>query len=112
MSADLRLPVTPAVAERSLLAARNRGATLVRVADILQQNVFVVLVLCAAAALQTMLSRSAIASDAWYTLLGGRTVSQSGLPNHDYLTVFAHGREWVDQQWLGHLVLYALWSVG
>src|SRR5881398_2553757 len=112
MSADLRLPGTPAVAHRTPVVAAGRGAAFSSLAEVLQQNVFVVLVLCAAGALQTLLSRAAIASDAWYTLLGGQTVSHSGLPHHDILTVFAHGSTWVDQQWLGHLVLYALWSAG
>src|SRR6266568_146920 len=110
MSADLRLPGTPAISRQSVLLAPSRRAPLVTIAELLQENVLVVLVLCAAAALQVALSRSAIASDAWYTLLGGRTVSHSGLPYHDTLTVLAHGRSWVDQQWLGHLALYALWS--
>jgi hypothetical protein len=83
-----------------------------RLLEAIQQNVFVILVLAAGAALQLMVSRGAIISDAWYSLLGGRVVSNSGLPHHDTLTVFTQGREWIDQQWLGHLMLYALWSVG
>lgn len=109
MSAELRLLGTRAAVNRS---PRLGVAALARAAGVLQRNVLVVLVLCAAAGLQTVLSRSAIASDAWYSLLGGRVVSNSGLPHHDFLTVFAQGRAWVDQQWLGHLLLYGLWSAG
>jgi hypothetical protein len=112
MSADLGLPGTPAVGRSPVLLVRRRSGLLVKVADVLQDNVFVVLVLSAVAALQVALSRSEIASDAWYTLLGGRTVAHSGLPHHEVLTVLAHGRRWVDQQWLGHLVLYGLWDAG
>jgi hypothetical protein len=83
-----------------------------RLLEATQRNVFVILVLAAGAALQIVMSRSAIISDAWYSLLGGRYVTSSGLPHHDKLTVFTHGREWVDQQWLGHLMMYALWSAG
>ena len=56
--------------------------------------------------------RGTVASDSWYSLLGGRIVARSGLPHHDTLTVLTLGRNWVDQQWLAQLGLYALWSVG
>jgi hypothetical protein len=111
MSAELRLSGTPAIAERPL-ASRKSASAGSRLADVVQRNVFVVLVLCAAGALLTLLSQTAIASDSWYSLLGGRIVAHSGIPHHDTLTVLAHGRDWVDQQWLGHLALYALWSTG
>jgi len=112
MSADLRLPATPAIRQRPTWFAPARSPRLARLADTLQENVFIVLVLCAGAALQSVISRAAIASDAWYSLLGGRTIIRSGLPYHDSLTVLAHGRTWVDQQWLGHLAIYGLWSLG
>jgi hypothetical protein len=111
MSAELRLSGTPAIAERPL-ASRKSASAGSRLADVVQRNVFVVLVLCAAGALLALLVQTAIASDSWYSLLGGRIVADSGIPHHDALTVLAHGREWVDQQWLGHLALYALWSLG
>jgi hypothetical protein len=111
MSAELRLSGTPAIAERPL-APRKSATAVSRLADVVQRNVFVVLVLCAAGALQTVLAQTTIASDSWFCLLGGRIVAHSGLPHHDTLTVLAHGREWVDQQWLGHLAIYGLWSAG
>src|SRR5262249_5258503 len=37
---------------------------------------------------------------------------RSWLPHHNTLTAIAHGREWIDEQWLGHLALYGLWSLG
>jgi hypothetical protein len=83
-----------------------------RFAGVVQRNVFVIVALAAAGTLQTVLSRGSIIADAWYTLVGGRMVSQEGLPHHDTLTVFAHGRQWVDQQWLGHLAFYELWNIG
>src|SRR5204863_6268319 len=100
MSAELRLSGTPAIAERPLAASRSDTTAGSRLADVVQRNVFVILVLCAAAALQTVLSRAAIASDSWYSLLGGRIVANSGVPHYDTLTVLAHGRAWIDQQWL------------
>ena len=53
-----------------------------------------------------------IQSDTWMTLAYGREVAQHGLPSHDTLTIWAHGRTWVDQQWLGQLVYYGLFSFG
>jgi hypothetical protein len=53
-----------------------------------------------------------IASDTWMTLLYGREVAHHGLPHHDTLTIWAHGRTWVDQQWLGQLVYYGLYAIG
>src|SRR5436853_2083825 len=47
-----------------------------------------------------------VVSDTWMTLTYGREVVQHGLPSHDALTVMAHGRTWVDQQWLGQLAYY------
>jgi hypothetical protein len=53
-----------------------------------------------------------IQSDTWMTLVYGREVAQHGLPHHDMLTIWAHGRTWIDQQWLGQLVYYGLFSLG
>src|SRR3569623_3290150 len=49
--------------------------------------------------------------DGWYAFLGGDVVGQHGLPSHDTLTVWGHGRRWVDQQWLAQLVYYGLYSL-
>jgi hypothetical protein len=51
-------------------------------------------------------------SDSWFVILGGREVAHHGLPTHDALTVWAHGRAWVDQQWLGQLIFYGLYALG
>src|SRR5919197_1574257 len=55
---------------------------------------------------------SQVASDTWMTLTYGREIVQHGLPSHDALTVFAHGRTWVDQQWLGQLAYYGACVLG
>jgi hypothetical protein len=52
------------------------------------------------------------AADSWLTLLGGREIVAHGLPHHDSLAVISHGREWIDQQWLGQLFYYGLYKVG
>ena len=53
-----------------------------------------------------------LASDTWMTLAYGREVVQHGLPSHDVLTVWTHGRTWVDQQWLGQLLFYGAYALG
>jgi hypothetical protein len=78
----------------------------------LEENGTVVMAVAAfAAALITHL-RTALAADGWMALLSGRVVAQHGLPSHDTLTVWAHGRTWVDQQWLAQLMLYELERLG
>jgi hypothetical protein len=50
--------------------------------------------------------------DSWLSLAGGRDIARNGLPWHERLTLLTAGARWVDQQWLGKLVLFALSSVG
>jgi hypothetical protein len=51
-------------------------------------------------------------SDSWLVILGGKEIVEHGLPTHDALTIWAHGREWIDQQWLGQLVFCGLYALG
>ena len=53
-----------------------------------------------------------IASDTWMTLAYGSAVAHHGLPHHDTLTIWAHGRTWIDQQWLGQLMYYGFYAIG
>jgi hypothetical protein len=39
-------------------------------------------------------------------------VAQHGIPHHETLTTLAHGRPWLDQQWLAQLGLYELERLG
>lgn len=82
------------------------------VRDFLGRNAFVVLGLGMAASALTALIRYRIAGDSWYTLLGGRLVTTSGLPQRDTLAVMTAGRSWADQQWLAQASFYELWHVG
>lgn len=61
------------------------------------------LVVCAANIVQT---------DTWVALVSGREVALHGLPSVEHLTVLAHGRPWVDQQWLAQLALYEVDRLG
>ena len=54
---------------------------------------------------------SHVASDTWMTFAFGREIVHHGLPQHDVLTVWAHGRTWVDQQWLGQLIFYGAYAL-
>jgi hypothetical protein len=55
---------------------------------------------------------SSMSPDGWYAFLGGDVIVHHGLPSHDTLTVWGHGRRWVDQQWLAQLVYYGLYALG
>jgi len=55
---------------------------------------------------------SEMSPDGWYAFLGGDVIVHHGLPSHDALTVWGHGRRWVDQQWLAQLLYYGLYSMG
>jgi hypothetical protein len=57
-------------------------------------------------------SPALVTQDFWLALVSGREVAQHGLPHADHLTVMASGRHWVDQQWLGQLVLYEAERIG
>ena len=55
---------------------------------------------------------SEMSPDGWYAFLGGDLIVHHGLPSHDTLTVWGHGRRWVDQQWLAQLSYYGLYALG
>src|SRR2546430_9267016 len=52
-----------------------------------------------------------IASDTWMTFAYGREIVDHGLPHHALVTVWAQGRTWIDQQWLGQLVFYGAYAL-
>jgi hypothetical protein len=53
-----------------------------------------------------------ILQDTWLSLLVGRRIANHGLPHHDVLTAWTLGKDWVDQQWLAHLLAYGLYAAG
>lgn len=90
-----------------------RAATMPgRIADFLEVNGTVVMVVGAFAIAMLAALRTGLATDGWLALVAGREIVQHGLPAHDTLTVWAHGRSWVDQQWLSQLALYGVWRLG
>jgi hypothetical protein len=96
----------------------SQQATAVRQAEAgrfvgwLEENGFLVFMLgmCTVASL-LVLQRDVI-SDSWLGFVSGRWIVQHGLPSENTLTVMAHGRRWVDQQWLAQLLLYGLVRIG
>jgi hypothetical protein len=50
--------------------------------------------------------------DTYASLTAGRLISQHGLPRIETLTWAAHGKPWIDQQWLGQWFYYQAYRVG
>ncbi len=50
--------------------------------------------------------------DSYLALYAGRFVAQTGVPVADPFTAVAHGREWIDEQWLGQWLYYRAWLAG
>jgi hypothetical protein len=98
------------------LAANERLSPLGRVAAqllaLVEENGTLVVVICAATFAFLVRLPTALAADSWMVLLSGREIVQHGLPGHDALTVWAHGRAWVDQQWLAQVTMYSLERLG
>lgn len=82
------------------------------IARVLEENGTLIVVLAVFAILVVVDLRHELVADGWMALLSGREVAQHGLPSHDFITVWAHGRHWVDQQWLAQLFLYELDRIG
>jgi hypothetical protein len=82
------------------------------VAAWLEREAFLVVLFAIYVVGMTWALPSQLASDTWMTLAYGREIVQHGLPSHDVLTVWAHGRTWVDQQWLGQLIFYGAFAAG
>jgi hypothetical protein len=90
-------------------AARARIAAVV---DRLGREAFLVVLFAIYVIGLTWNLPSHVASDTWMTFAFGHEIVHNGLPHHDALTVWAHGRTWVDQQWLGQLIFYGAYVLG
>jgi hypothetical protein len=55
---------------------------------------------------------SQMQADSYKALYDGRWIAQHGLPHRETLTVMAHGRSWIDQQWLAEWLFYQVWRIG
>ena len=83
-----------------------------RFATLLEENGLLVIVLGAFAIVFVLSLHRQLVVDGWMAIVSGRWIVQHGLPSHDALTVWTHGRRWTDQQWLAQLALYGLWRLG
>src|SRR6478752_5578657 len=50
--------------------------------------------------------------DTFASLAAGREIAQHGVPHTEALTWAAHGRPWIDQQWLGQWLFYEAYRLG
>jgi hypothetical protein len=106
----------PVSAQQQTLSAPGQVATrralATRISAGLEENGLPVVAVAAFAVALVTHIRTTLDTDGWMALLTGRVVAQHGLPSHDTLTVWAHGRNWVDQQWLAQRMLYGLYQLG
>lgn len=91
---------------------RAVGALRSAIALRLERDGTLVIVLAAFAIVMLLALRHGLVVDGWMALVSGREIAQHGLPSHDALTLWAHGRRWTDQQWLAQLGLYELVRLG
>ncbi len=90
--------------------ARARGSVETLAADG-YQRLLVVLIAGFAAGLLALLPHLFMGGG-WLALVAGREVARHGIPAHETLTVYAHGRAWIDEQWLSQLLMYWIDRVG
>src|SRR5262249_17411116 len=76
------------------------------------RNGLLVLIVGLYAAALAAFGRVVVSVDSWLAFLVGRLITAHGIPTHNTLTVFAHGRRWVDQQWLAQVAFYDLERLG
>jgi hypothetical protein len=78
----------------------------------LEQNGTLVMLFSAAVYLVVAHLQNGVQADSWMVLLAGRDIVAHGLPSHDAFTVWAHGRPWIDQQWLAQVTFYGVERLG
>ena len=66
-----------------------------RVSGFLEENGTLVVVLGAFAIAMLAYLRGGLVADGWMALVSGREIVAHGLPSHETLTLWAHGRRWV-----------------
>lgn len=79
-----------------------------RLLAVAEQNSFVALAVATLAALLLARLPATLGGDAWLLLAAGREVVDGGLPQHDTLTVWSQGEQWVDQQWAAQVLSYGV----
>lgn len=105
-SADLRGP--GAVDPCSEPPRRPAGA----ISDVVVRNTFPFALVAVLALVLSAIGPVLLVPDSWMTLVAGREVWESGIPRTESLTVLADGERWIDQQWLGQLLFFAVYRLG
>jgi hypothetical protein len=93
-------------------AMPTESAAAGRFMGVLEQDGLLVIALGAFAMVIVLSLRKDLVVDGWMALMSGRWVVQHGLPTHDHLALWTHGRRWIDQQWLAQITLYGLVRLG
>ena len=88
------------------------GRRLPDVREVLAREAFVILAVVGVVAVLAAALPRMVVPDTWLALVDGRWISAHGLPHHDAIAAWTRGETWIDQQWLAHLSLYALASLG
>jgi hypothetical protein len=94
------------------VAAIERATGRRRVLELLEREGLLVAVVAVYAAAVSIRMPTFVNQDSWFALLGGREVLHHGFPGTDTLTYWTLGKDWIDQQWLGQAILYAVYSAG
>src|SRR5438309_4436867 len=101
------------------LEVRGNAATLPQVQlsppralRLLQRESFLVGLLALWAVALVVAAPHTLVRDSWMTLVSGREIARHGIPHVETLTAIAHGRAWIDQQWLAHLAFFETWRLG
>jgi hypothetical protein len=72
----------------------------------------IVLMVAAMALVLALPFVTVLQADSFKALYDGRWIAGHGVPSIEALTVAAHGRAWVDEQWLAELAYYEGWALG
>ena len=95
-----------------LSAPRGLARLVSGVTERVGRNGLLVLIIGIYAAALAAFGRVVVSVDSWLAFVVGRLIAAHGIPTHNTLTVFSHGRRWVDQQWLAQAGFYELERIG
>jgi hypothetical protein len=104
--------MTDTATEPARVSAQTATRWYDRLAPIARDNPFLFVLVSLVAVVIALLSPALLVGDSWMTLVAGREVSDHGIPDRETLTVMAAGAHWIDQQWLGQLVVYGVERAG
>jgi hypothetical protein len=90
------------------LAAAGAG----RLVVLAEREVALVVLSAVYAVILLALMPQMLVQDSWLALVSGREIVANGLPHTDTFTIWAHGVEWIDQQWLAQVAFYGLVALG